>query len=76
MDEHDREEIVAAILATGIVRKQTLPGQRGADPSPVYMVSLFARSSPNSKGKLLRAQSGVNRSRASSLTILHGRLPR
>ena len=41
MDEHDREEIVAAILATGIVRKQTLPGQRGADPSPVYMVSLF-----------------------------------
>ena len=41
MDKHDREEIVAAILATGIIQKQTLPGQRGADPSPVYMVSLF-----------------------------------
>ena len=41
MDKHDREEIVAAILATGIIQKQTLPGQRGAYPRPMYMMSLF-----------------------------------
>jgi len=30
-----------AILATGIIQKQTLPGQRGAYPRPMYMMSLF-----------------------------------